>query len=301
MSPQDYAPFPMKYTTALLMAVLSAARLAVPLSAEEVDQTLAGRRFDMAYRYIQNADEARNAGETADATILYQEAVEKYQQLAKDFKDWQPEVVKFRIQYCQDQLSDLEKIKKNPSLLAKPAAVVTNPPALRKEEKKKPDLASVQDQASRLLKEGNAQRAHEVLLEGIRADPDNRAIRLLMAIAQCQKGAYEDAVFILTPLLEETPKNAMAHAVLGVAHAGAGRMKEARTETDTALQLDPECGVAHFNMAQLLAQEPRPDLAKVRNHYDKSMALGGTRDARMDELLKKAAPKPASKPTAPAP
>jgi hypothetical protein len=60
-----------------------------------------------AYATLVLADEARDQGRWEEAHASYSEALEHYRTLAKEDPKWQPEIVRYRVRYCTQQLAKL--------------------------------------------------------------------------------------------------------------------------------------------------------------------------------------------------
>lgn len=70
-----------------------------------------------AYAALVLADEAHDEGSWAEAHEAYGRALKLYEELAEEQPAWHPEIVKYRIRYCQDRQAGLA-----PRLVAAPAA-----------------------------------------------------------------------------------------------------------------------------------------------------------------------------------
>ena len=89
------------YSRALLVLCAGCLGAIAPsLRAEEP----AGGQFDAAYSSLRKADEARERQDWPAAAKLYREALDSYVQLSTRYVDWQPTIVQFRIDYCNEQL-----------------------------------------------------------------------------------------------------------------------------------------------------------------------------------------------------
>lgn len=127
--------------------------------------------------------------------------------------------------------------------------------------------------------------ARATLIKALTLAPDDRTIRQLLALTQCQSENYEDALFILDVLIEEDGKDAMAHLLRATAALGLGQTKEAMDDLQVALTLEPKFAAAHYNLARLLISEQQ-DLKQARQHYDQAIQNGGEHDPEMEALLR---------------
>jgi len=89
---------------ALLFACVLIAVLARPAGAQEnltQDQVAA-------YVAVVKADHARDRGARDEAATLYRDAMAKYRAIAQKYPDWHPEVVQYRLSYCENELAGLQ-------------------------------------------------------------------------------------------------------------------------------------------------------------------------------------------------
>lgn len=257
----------------------------------------AGEAFDEAYSLLSAADEARDQQKAGDATELYRRAVAAYEQLSERYPEWRREVVQFRIIYCRDQIDALQR-RFGESSTAPSQEPTDEPPLhpaeLTAEDKDIPSLlmpslpdalAEMLNVARRLITSGENAKARTYLLEGLKLNPDHAEVRLLLGIAQCQAEEYQDALFLLSQLVEEFPDYAEAHVALAAAQTGTGRLDEAIQSLRTALRLRPEMQQAHYDLAQLLLAADNGQEALAAQHYRHALSLGGEPDEALEAQL----------------
>ena len=254
----------------------------------------AGIRFRHAYDTLLRADQARDNDAFKNAIALYGQAAAEYERLTKTYADWQPGVVRFRIAYCQNQIEGLkDRVPKRTSKQpAPPRRSLTRLPVDARSEEEDPvktgaltGLAAMKEEAKRLMKDGEAELALEKLMAAIKEDPDDRDVRLLVGVAQCQIGRFEDAVHLVAQLIEEDSDDAIARTTLGSAYFGLGRFAEAREQWEWALKLNPDLSEVHYNLAHVMLALDPPDRVSARLHYGKALSLGGTPDKTLARLL----------------
>lgn len=231
-----------------------------------------------AYYTLVKADEARDNENFTEAMELYREALHSYVRLSRTYPDWQPGAIRFQITYCNNQLEAV--LKKMDMKILSPELEGT---AAGEGE---PDLEAIKSTAKLLLKKEETAKARSLLLEGLRLDPDDKTVRLLMGIVHCQAREFENAVHLLEQLVKEDHTNANAHIVLGTAYFGLGRFPDAREEMERAMQLDPDLNEAHYNLTQILLATTPPDLKAARYHYKRALDLGSEPDESLEFLLK---------------
>ncbi|MDI6775583.1 MAG: tetratricopeptide repeat protein [Verrucomicrobiota bacterium] len=279
----------------------SAPDIAKSLPAEENDATpqLAASdrstladRFKTAYGFLLKADEARGKDQWAEAARFYKDALSAYRKLAEEFPEWQPGIGRFRISYCENQAREMLKKTGGPLPANEPAPGDSDPAGFASATGARPTVADIAATARAFLQDGKGQEARNILLDGLRLDQDDRAIRLLIAAAQCQSGNFADATHILDTLIEEQPDDTYAHVILGVACLGLGRPDDARRELDLALKHNPRISQAHYNLAQALLLLSPPDPDSAREHYRKSVELGAPEDKTLEERLHLTTPPP---------
>jgi len=242
------------------------------------EQAPAQKEFEVAYQRLIQADEAYEQHKWAEAARLYREALESYERFSLAYPDWQPDIVKFRIAYCASQLDDLKRLRDLPSETWQSS--VSNKEATGsfitggRPEGSPESVSLAPVTAARLVDSGNVEQARAVLLEALRAAPDDVDVRLMMGLVQCRASNYADAVMLLQPLVEECPTDALAHLVLATALFGLGELREAAEETRRALQINPDLAEAHFNLAQILVASQPAALEEARQHYQRALELG---------------------------
>ncbi|MGQ9661841.1 MAG: tetratricopeptide repeat protein [Kiritimatiellia bacterium] len=261
------------------------------LGADSAEESAAERARRAAY-VLEKAEEARAAGKNIEATILYKDALARYSSLAEKYPEWEPEVVRLRLVYCNEQLQGLLEPKKRanegPQSLPQASPVLEKTPPVPKHELHEstdPRVKRIVALVKQLIISGATEEARTKLIEGLRIDPDNAALRLLIGIVQCRAGNYADAAYVLETLLEEQPQNAPAHVALGVAYAGLGRTADAERQNLTALELNPRLAEACYNLTRLLLLKEPPNLQSAHRYYLKALELGAQPDEEVEEAL----------------
>jgi tetratricopeptide (TPR) repeat protein len=307
----------MKAPLLSLLTVMACLALGAAVAAAEGEpeaQPTADARFKEAYRLLSLADDARDREAYEEAINGYRKVLDLYLELARQYPQWQPAMVRFRITYCDDQLNNLvDSVKKGrihlhpsmpplePASNAPPATATMPPPPVPGPEPPAPPLtdagSSAPDTASagpaddplskarRLMRAGEAEHARALIFEQLKREPDSVEVRLLMGVVQCQNQKFEDAVFILTQLSEDAPQRAEVFIALATAYLGIGHLDRVRASLETAIKLDPQSPQAHFDMAQILIAQETPDMEAATTHYRRSVELGGERDPRFESAV----------------
>lgn len=292
----------MKPHRLLLLCLLLSARIC---AADAPDTGPDKERIMEAFNLMEAADQARDAGTHNEALQSYGKALDAYMQLAREYPNWQANLVRFRIAYCRDQLKVLLGLGAAPEDNATPPtpiptdiAATSSPPHLAETPDPLPTVAApgstsagtngldhITAAAKTLLANGEFVKARLILMEGMGIDPDHYLVRLLLGVAQCEAGRFDDAALLLKQLAEENPSDPNVHVALAGAYIGMGESLDARKEVATAIKLKPGMPEAHYNMAQILISLKPPDTQLARYHYGKALELGAKPDEKMEALL----------------
>ncbi len=119
---------------------------------------------------------------------------------------------------------------------------------------------------------------------------DNRSglANYLLGRALFLQGKNDDALVRLEAGLIHDPKNAEAHNCIGVISSQKGWIRRAKEAFTEAVQINPQFGDAHFNLAILYTTQKAADPAKANAHYRKAMDLGIPKDPQIEAFLEKA-------------
>jgi len=202
-------------------------------------------QFDATFVLLEQADDARAAGERAKAIRLYGAAIAAYEELARRHPAAQPELVQFRIHYCRNQILNLQR------------------------------------EASRSA----TSAAARVESLGHPLTPP-----VVESIALCRSGQFERAIDTLEPYLEQHPRDAVAHLLMGTAKLGLGELEESKGHLAEALAADPNLAEAHYNLSQLLVRTTEPDFESASIHYRSAIEGGVERDLNLEAVLGVEAP-----------
>jgi len=266
------------------------------IAAMEPEQEPAVERFRRAYEILIRADEARDSGGVASAIEHYRHALETYIGLSQEYPDWQPGMTRFRISYCNSQLETLLQTMNGKAGETSDGSVAGSPlspvPMLRSPDVgggalsgRSPALREIIVEARRLLSAGQIKRAKDILVDALRIDPDDRTVRLLLGVLHCGDAEFENAMYIMEPLVDENQTNAVIRLVMGTAYFGLGRTDAAREQIERALMIDPEFGLAHYDLAQVLMAADPPEVDAARLHYSKALELGESPDEALAKAL----------------
>lgn len=244
-------------------------------------------QLEAAFKHLVSGDDARDNGQTAQAIAAYRTALSAYKDFAAKHPDIQAGVVKYRIGYCTSQLDTLgaeeEQAKKTAE--QKPPEdppikqMAVEPPAVT-------NISAAVAMARDYIAKGAADEARSVLLEALKKEPDNKPVRLLLAVVQCQSARYNDAASVLKSLIDEDPRFAPAHAAFGTVLFAQGKPDEALDSLKKAIELNPNMGEAYFDIAQIYLSRKPPEIEAAAMYYRKALGLGIKPDDNMDAILK---------------
>jgi|GEM_PF-1347916 len=261
-------------------------------------------QFQKVQQVLNKADEARDTNRYLAAIKLYREAADSYVKLFSSFPDWQPGVTQFRIVYCNNQIealmkkvdkTDLSLIeatgKSGPVRPLEIPAVTNKSPEMAKAPPVEtvPGKARIENICSEskiFIEKGEMEKARPLLFAGLALEPDNILLRTLMGIVHCRKNEFDNAIYLMEPLVKEVPSNTIARVVLGTAYFGLGRTPDAKKQMQEALAINPRLKEAHYNLAQIMLTEKTVDTAAAREHYRKALEMGSKPDTNLDLLLR---------------
>lgn len=121
-------PAPPSKTTAALLLALLAGLAAGPAPAALTDPA---QITTEAYVNLVQGDQSLDAGRLEESLALYKTARDYYLQLSRDFPDWEPRVIQYRLTYCENQIIDVERrlTQGGPQVPPPAAPPATEPPA----------------------------------------------------------------------------------------------------------------------------------------------------------------------------
>jgi Flp pilus assembly protein TadD len=124
-----------------------------------------------------------------------------------------------------------------------------------------------------------------LLQKAVRLDPDASPAWLALGILHYDAGRLDAALAALAQAVLIEPKNARAHNYLAATLGAKGWRDGAEAEFQRAVELAPDYGDAHFNLAVLYPQRTPPSIALARRHYQKSLDLGQRPDPLVEKSL----------------
>ncbi|MDD4102804.1 MAG: tetratricopeptide repeat protein [Kiritimatiellae bacterium] len=123
------------------------------------------------------------------------------------------------------------------------------------------------------------------LLKVLKAAPESRDARVLMALSRLQQGKHNDAAVVLDDLLADNPRDETTLLLAAGAHAANGSYAKAMDALDKAMKANPQRPAGYYNMAWLLLDINPVKTDEPEMYYRKAVELGGTRDLDLERRL----------------
>ena len=253
----------------------------------------------------------KNDQDGVRAEALYQQAVDLCLEAEAKYPKADLGSVRFRRAFCETQIDQLKfDVATGPQ---RRVAVMGALPAVPAEKKAvvagNPDEAavtpsgtppeapadvqsatnrpvSVADElawARDMLDAGDSGEAKTALMNVLRADSENRPARLMLAILECRRRAFQEALLILEDLQAEREDEAVQLLIAG-AYLGAGQPYRAMLELDKLLTKNPTHPDALMNMAYL-TMEMSAKPAEAERYYRLAVKFGVARDPAFEKRL----------------
>lgn len=108
-----------------------------------------------------------------------------------------------------------------------------------------------------------------------------------LGLLQSGKGDRYKAVSSFTRAIHEDPLDPRPHNYLAIEARTLGWNDTALAELQRAIDLNPDYGIAHFNLAAMYLDQKPPARVLAKKHYDKALSLGVEKDEIMESKLGK--------------
>jgi len=245
----------------------------------------------------------KNDQDCARAEVLYQQAVDLCLEAEAKYPKADLGAVRFRRAFCETQIDQVKfdaatGPRRRMAVMGAPPAVsaetqaaeADNPdeaaeaPVEAPPEENQP--ASVEDElawARDMLDTDDPAEAKTALLNVLRADSENRPARLMLAVLECKRRAFQDAILILEDLQADREDEAVQLLIAG-AYLGAGQPYRAMLELDKLLTKNPTHPDALMNMAYLTL-EMSTKAAEAEMYYRLAVKFGASRDPAFEKRL----------------
>ncbi|MBL9116709.1 MAG: tetratricopeptide repeat protein [Verrucomicrobiaceae bacterium] len=108
---------------------------------------------------------------------------------------------------------------------------------------------------------------------------------IALGLLYSQRGDRYKAISSFARAIHEEPLNPSAHNYLAIEANGLGWSATAMAELQRAIELDPNYGLAHFNLATLYLDQKPPARVLAKKHYEKALSLGVAKDEVLERRL----------------
>ena len=142
------------------------------------------------------------------------------------------------------------------------------------------NLGAVEQQA------GQIQAAVDCFEKSVGFNSDLVQSWLALGQLYAARGDKYRAISVFARAIHEDPEDARAHNYLAIVLKTQGWTDAAEAELQRAIELNPDYGIAHFNLALMYLERKPPALELTRRHYDKAVQLGLERDDIVERKLK---------------
>ena len=305
---------------AFALAIAFAAQTVSAWSLFGISSSNAAGRLKSADALLEKADMAFEAGDYATASDNYERALSKYNVIDRDYPEFNDGISTIRIEYCEAQIAQCSMALTGDSVpTAEPQAVAapaqpsasvpaTTPapaPAMPTVAKPAPQAKAAEvepsadapynprylafdfGEARELIERGRHADAAEILIPMVKADPENRQFRMLLAAARLGSGHPELAITALEDLRgrrEDLP----LLLLLAAAYTSAGRYPDALLALDTAVRLAPGEPDAFSNLAwlALIMDGNTPEArTNAEGYYQQALRRGAARDTTLEAAI----------------
>lgn len=133
--------------------------------------------------------------------------------------------------------------------------------------------------------QGNYDEAEKILLQTVEQAPHDSFSYSILGICYLQKEELEKAINALFISVNMNPKDAQSQNYLAMTLTKKGWLKTAEEHARESIQLNPNYSEAHYNLAQIYANQKPIARELAKKHYNLSVNLGGSRDESLEKLL----------------
>jgi Flp pilus assembly protein TadD len=161
-------------------------------------------------------------------------------------------------------------------------AEATYQQVLKKDHKNAPALANL---AAIQLERGNLEEADKNIQQALASSPEDPFTVSLLGHLRFKQKRYDDAIEALGRAARLDPQSAPVQMLLGLSLSEKGLRGPAETALRKAIQLQPDYGDAHANLAVVYMTQQPPMLQLARWHYQKALASGAAANPDLEKML----------------
>jgi Tfp pilus assembly protein PilF len=147
------------------------------------------------------------------------------------------------------------------------------------------DLHALSVQAATQVSQNRLEEAEKTLEQALAIAPNDPASLAVMGSLKQLQGKADEAVEILSRAAAANPKNAEIQNSLGLSLSQKGLRGPAETALRRAIQLQPNYGSAHYNLAVVYLSQQPPMVELARWHYQKALGAGQKHNADFEKKL----------------
>ena len=135
------------------------------------------------------------------------------------------------------------------------------------------------------LQENKLADAEEYITAALAQSPNDAYNLLVFGEVEYSQQKYDDAMDTLSRAAKLDPQNPQIQNYLGVTLSRKGLQAQAETALRKAIELAPNYGAAHNNLALLYLGEKPPMVELARWHYQKALDLGQPHTPDLESVL----------------
>lgn len=132
---------------------------------------------------------------------------------------------------------------------------------------------------------GDTKNAEEVLLKAVKARMETAPAWMTLGLVYLDADRLDQALGAFSQAAVYDSGNPRIHNYLGVTVGRKGWRDGAEAELRRALEIDPNYGEAHFNLAVFYLERKPPAVELARRHYKRARELGAEADPLLEKQL----------------
>lgn len=173
--------------------------------------------------------------------------------------------------------------------VAAPKNAATHVPAATPLQSDPRRIATIAEQASRLIREGKPDDALRSLDEALKQAPRDPQLRFLYGVALAETGRKKDAAEVFEQMTQDFPELPEPYNNLAVMYAASGELDRARTALENAVRALPGYALGHENLGDVYLRMAARAYQKA-GELDPRGATGKQKLMLTRELLDRVAP-----------
>lgn len=133
---------------------------------------------------------------------------------------------------------------------------------------------------------GDTAGAEATLKQAVRIRLETAPAWLTLGIIYMDADRLDEALAAFAQALLYDQRNPRAHNYFGVVAGRKGWLDAAQAELRKAVEIDPNYGDAHYNLALSYLERRPPSVELARRHYHRALELGVPADPEVEKMLK---------------